>query len=42
MKWTDTYQIAEALLDAHPDVDPKTLRFVQLREWVLEIGRAHV
>ena len=29
MKWTDTYQIAEALADAHPDVDPKTLRFTQ-------------
>ncbi|MHC0507097.1 MULTISPECIES: Fe-S cluster assembly protein IscX [Achromobacter] len=37
MKWTDTYQIAEALLDAHPDADPKTLRFVQLREWVLAL-----
>ena len=37
MKWTDTYQIAEALLDAHPDEDPKTLRFVQLREWVLAL-----
>lgn len=37
MKWTDTYQIAEALLDAHPGVDPKTLRFVQLREWVLAL-----
>jgi FeS assembly protein IscX len=37
MTWTDTYQIAEALLDAHPDADPKTLRFVQLREWVLAL-----
>ena len=35
MKWTDTYEIAAALYDAHPDVDPKTLRFTQLREWVL-------
>ncbi len=26
MKWTDTYDIT-ALVDAHPDVDPKTLRF---------------
>lgn len=37
MKWTDTYQIAEALADAHPDVDPKALRFTQLREWVLAL-----
>ena len=37
MKWTDTYQIAEALADKHPDVDPKTLRFTQLREWVLAL-----
>ena len=37
MKWTDTSQIAEALADAHPDVDPKTLRFTQLREWVLAL-----
>ena len=37
MKWTDTYEIAAALYDAHPDVDPKTLRFTQLREWVLAL-----
>lgn len=37
MKWTDTYEIAAALLDAHPDVDPKTLRFTQLREWVMAL-----
>ncbi|MFD4838345.1 Fe-S cluster assembly protein IscX [Achromobacter sp. NPDC058515] len=37
MKWTDTYEIAAALVDAHPDVDPKTLRFMQLREWVMDL-----
>ncbi|MGH8818406.1 Fe-S cluster assembly protein IscX [Achromobacter pestifer] len=37
MKWTDTYDIAVALVDAHPDVDPKTLRFTQLREWVMAL-----
>lgn len=37
MKWTDTYDIAAALVDAHPDVDPKTLRFTQLREWVMAL-----
>ena len=34
MKWTDTYDIAAALVDAHPDVDPRTLRFTDLHSWV--------
>jgi FeS assembly protein IscX len=37
MKWVDTYEIAAALADAHPDVDPGTLRFTQLREWVMAL-----
>ncbi|WP_019939289.1 Fe-S cluster assembly protein IscX [Bordetella sp. FB-8] len=35
MKWTDVYAIAEALADAHPDVDPEAVRFTELRGWVL-------
>ncbi|AOB27315.1 Fe-S cluster assembly protein IscX [Bordetella bronchiseptica] len=35
MKWTDIYEIAAALADMHPDADPQTVRFTQLREWVL-------
>ncbi|HUG76866.1 MAG TPA: Fe-S cluster assembly protein IscX [Burkholderiales bacterium] len=34
MKWTDTQEIAIALADAHPQVDPKTVRFTDLYEWV--------
>ena len=34
MKWTDTRDIAIALTDAHPDVDPKTVRFTDLHKWV--------
>ena len=34
MKWTDTWDIATALADAHPDVDPKTVRFTDLHNWV--------
>jgi FeS assembly protein IscX len=34
MKWTDTRDIAIALTEAHPEVDPKTLRFTDLFEWV--------
>jgi FeS assembly protein IscX len=37
MKWVDTYEIAAALVDAHPDVDPAALRFTQLREWVMAL-----
>lgn len=37
MKWIDTYDIAAALADTHPDVDPNTVRFIQLREWVLAL-----
>ncbi|MDB5805866.1 MAG: hypothetical protein JWN73_3188 [Betaproteobacteria bacterium] len=34
MKWTDTRDIAIALVDAHPDVDPKAVRFTDLHKWV--------
>lgn len=37
MKWTDTLEIAIALTEAHPDVDPKTIRFTDLHRWVCEL-----
>jgi FeS assembly protein IscX len=37
LKWTDTLEIAIALCDAHPDIDPLTVRFTDLREWVLAL-----
>jgi FeS assembly protein IscX len=37
MKWTDVQQIAEELYDRHPDVDPKTIRFVDLHNYVVEL-----
>lgn len=37
MKWTDTQRIAEELFDHHPDIDPKTVRFTQLRQLVLDL-----
>ena len=37
MKWTDTCDIAAALYDKFPDVDPVTIRFTDLRKWVLEL-----
>jgi FeS assembly protein IscX len=37
MKWTDTREIALALADAHPGIDPARVLFVDLRQWVLEL-----
>ena len=37
MKWTDTQDIAIALAEKFPDVDPKTVRFTDLRRWVMEL-----
>jgi FeS assembly protein IscX len=37
MKWTDSLEIAMSLSEAHPDVDPQTVRFMDLRRWVLEL-----
>ena len=35
MKWTDTLDIAIELVEQHPDIDPKTVRFTDLRDWVM-------
>ena len=37
MKWTDVTAIAEALYEQHPDVDPATVRFVDLHNWVVAL-----
>jgi FeS assembly protein IscX len=37
MKWTDTLDIALALIDTYPDVDPTTVRFTDLHRWVCEL-----
>jgi FeS assembly protein IscX len=37
MKWTDTLDIAIALTDTHPDVDPLTVRFTDLMAWVMAL-----
>ena len=34
LKWTDTLEIAIQLDEAHPDVDPKYVRFTDLHDWV--------
>jgi FeS assembly protein IscX len=37
LKWTDSLEIAIALDEAHPDVDPKNVNFVDLRDWILAL-----
>lgn len=37
MKWTDIGEIAIALTEAHPDVDPRTVRFTDLYNWVIAL-----
>ena len=37
MLWTDTLKIAEILYDNNPEVDPKTIRFTDLRQWILDL-----
>ncbi|MRW89068.1 Fe-S cluster assembly protein IscX [Duganella sp. FT80W] len=37
MKWTDITAIAEALYDKYPDIDPITIRFTDLHNWIIEL-----
>jgi FeS assembly protein IscX len=37
MKWIDSEEIAIALFEKYPDVDPHTVRFTDLRRWVCEL-----
>lgn len=37
LKWIDSLEVAIALDEAHPDVDPKYVRFTDLHDWVCEL-----
>ena len=37
LKWTESLDIALALDEEHPDVDPQQVNFVDLRNWVLAL-----
>jgi FeS assembly protein IscX len=39
MKWTDTIRIAEELYEKFPDIDPSTIRFTDLHNWVCQLER---
>ncbi len=35
MQWTDINDIAIDLCETHPEVDPLTVNFVDLRRWII-------
>jgi FeS assembly protein IscX len=37
IKWTDTEDIAIALSELHPDLDPLTVRFTDLHKMIVEL-----
>jgi FeS assembly protein IscX len=37
LKWTDVREIAIALANSRPEVDPLTVRFTDLHRWVREL-----
>jgi len=38
LKWTDTLDIAIELDEAHSDVDPLHVNFVDLRNWIIALA----
>jgi len=38
LKWTDVNDIAIELYEAHPDVDPLSIRFTCVHRWVMELA----
>ena len=39
LRWTDSLEIALDLIEQHPEVDPLTLHFTELSNWVLALER---
>ena len=37
MKWTDINDLAIELSEAHPDIDPQQVNFVDLMNWVIAL-----
>lgn len=37
LKWVDSLEIAIELDETYPDIDPKTVNFVDLRQWVMDL-----
>ncbi len=37
LRWTDVHAIGEILYDRFPDKEPLSIRFTDLRDWIMEI-----
>jgi FeS assembly protein IscX len=37
MRWSDVSLIAEALYDKFPEIDPITVRFTDLHNWIVDL-----
>lgn len=37
LMWSDSTELALALMEAHPGVDPRTVRYTQLSRWILAL-----
>lgn len=37
LRWTDVHAIGEILYDRFPEKEPLSIRFTDLREWILEL-----
>lgn len=37
IEWSDVREIGYRLAQAHPDIDPMTVRFTDLHRWVTEL-----
>ncbi|MCA6219096.1 MULTISPECIES: Fe-S cluster assembly protein IscX [Photorhabdus] len=37
LKWSNSREIGEALYDKFPEVDPKTVRFADMHQWICEL-----
>jgi len=37
LRWTDVHAIGEMLYDQFPDLDPLTIRFTDLMQWIMEL-----
>lgn len=37
LRWIDSQEIALALIEQHPEVNPNTLHFPELMQWILAL-----
>ncbi|MCW7549308.1 Fe-S cluster assembly protein IscX [Photorhabdus sp. APURE] len=37
LKWSNSREIGEALYDKFPEIDPKTVRFTDMHQWICEL-----